>query len=102
MEDPVVTWHTWYGLGEAMVAAFAWRYMAYMSEFDGFVVTHSPVFCRLFEGFGKPVFLVNSCRYDQPYCYNGDEAERQALHTCLHNLLVPVDSHSTQHPSVTL
>ena len=30
---------------------------------------------------------VNSCRYDQPYCWNGDMKEREELHACLGRLL---------------
>jgi hypothetical protein len=70
------------------------------------------VFARLFERFEKPVILVNSCRYDQPFMYNGntsfksptcffslfviahpevrmaagDEKERESLHECLKRL----------------
>jgi len=86
LDEPVVTWHTWYGLDEAMVAAFTWRYTNLLAEFDGSVVTHSPVFCRLFVGFGKPVFVVNSCRYDAPYCWSDDREQLAELNSCLQRM----------------
>ena len=51
-------------------------------EYDGFVVTHSPVLCRLFERFNKPIILVNSCRYDQPYCHNHNQHGREVRKLC--------------------
>jgi hypothetical protein len=45
---------------------------AELKKYDGFIVTHSPVFVRFFESLGKPVILINSCRYDTPFCWNGD------------------------------
>lgn len=80
---PVVTWHTWYALDDEMVSQFVWIHGGEMEKYDGFIVTHSPVFCRLFEGFGKPVFMVNSCRYDAPYCWSGDMQQLSKLNACL-------------------
>ena len=53
--------------------SYVWRYAAELDKYDGFIVTHTPVFARLFEHLNKPVILVNSCRYDQPFCYNANE-----------------------------
>ena len=52
------------------------------ADYDGFVVTHSPVLCRLFERFNKPIILVNSCRYDQPYCWNHNQHGREVRELC--------------------
>lgn len=62
---------TWTRLNDAMIEAFVARYKSLLSAYDGFIITHTPVFCRLFESFQKPMILVNSCRYDQPYCFPG-------------------------------
>jgi hypothetical protein len=76
----------WYGIDETMIDRFLWRYSGELAQYDGFIVTHTPVFARLFEGFNKPVIVVNSCRYDQPYCFNGNEQELARLNACLKNL----------------
>ena len=39
----------------------------FLSTFDGFIVTHSPVFALIYESFNKPIYVVNSCRFDQPF-----------------------------------
>jgi hypothetical protein len=77
---------SWHHIDQELVDRFVERYRTELEKYDGFIVTHTPVFARLFETFGKPVILVNSCRYDQPFCFHGQEKERAALHTCLHNL----------------
>ena len=84
----VVNGDTWKHLDTAMVKQFIDTYASHLSTYDGFIVTHTPVFCRLFEPFGKPIIMVNSCRYDQPYCmpnyYNAIELD--ALNQCLQRL----------------
>lgn len=85
-DGTIVNVFSWYGFDQDMVDRFVERYGAFLAEFDGFIVTHTPVFVRLFESFGKPIILVNTCRYDQPFCYNGNDAELQTLHACLRNL----------------
>ena len=61
---------TWRGIDLNMIKKFQEKYDSYLSEFDGFIVTHTPVFCLLFEKYNKPIYLVNSCRYIQPFCWN--------------------------------
>ena len=68
----VINAETWRTIDPAMVSAFQTKYDAFLSSFDGFIVTHTPVFCMLYEKYGKPILLVNSCRYEQPFCWNGD------------------------------
>ncbi len=77
---------SWQHMDQEMIDRFVERYKAELAKYDGFVVTHTPVFARLYESFGKPVILINSCRYDQPFCFHGQETERAALHACLQNL----------------
>ncbi len=61
---------TWKQIDMNMINKFQEEYDDYLSTFDGFIVTHTPVFCLLFEKYNKPIFMVNSCRYVQPYCWN--------------------------------
>jgi hypothetical protein len=91
--------HSWKYMNQAMIDAFVNYYREHLSKYDGFVITHTPVFCRLFESFGKPIIMVNSCRYDQPYCMpgHGNPSERATLNACLKRLhaagrLIPVSN----------
>ena len=65
----VVNESTWTNINEDMIDSWNIRYSWFMLQFDGFIVTHSPVFSMLFERYGKPIICVNSCRYDLPYCW---------------------------------
>jgi len=62
--------HTWAGINEKMIENFCDHYREFLMGFDGFVVTHTPVFALIFERFNKPILVINSCRYDQPYCWS--------------------------------
>ncbi len=77
----IVNANTWRGINTKMIQEFVEKYKDYLSHFDCFIVTHTPVFCRLFESFGKPIILVNSCRYEQPYCWTGTEGHAEWLKT---------------------
>ena len=65
----IVNEKTWMNIDEEMIEQFHVRWGWYMVQFDGFIVTHSPVFAMLYEKYNKPIIVVNSCRYDMPYCW---------------------------------
>jgi hypothetical protein len=78
--------NTWEHLSPEMIAAFHAEYDGFLSSFDGFVVAHASCFAQVFEKYGKPVILINSCRIDLPYCFSRD-LERRAQHlACLQRL----------------
>lgn len=60
----------WRTIHPDMIRRFQQRYHSFLSQFDGFIVTHTPVFALLFAPFNKPIFLVNSCRYEQPFSWS--------------------------------
>ena len=66
----VINQKTWKDIDEKMVDAFIVRYSGVLVKYDFFVVCHSPVFAILFARFGKPILVYNTCRYDQPFCWN--------------------------------
>lgn len=70
----VINAASWRGIGPAMIAAFQTEYDEFLRGFDGFIVTHTPVFTLLYEKYGKPIIMVNSCRYEQPFSWHGDAA----------------------------
>lgn len=41
-----------------------------LSNYDGFIVTHTPSFLLLYESFNKPIIIINSCRYENPFINN--------------------------------
>jgi len=59
---------SWININENVIEIFHTAYDDYLSEFDGFIVTHTPVFSMLFEKYKKPILCINSCRFDQPFC----------------------------------
>ena len=63
----IITPHTWRDIGPHLIEQFQTRYHTILETFDGFVVTQTPVFALLFAYLNKPVFIVNSCRFDQPF-----------------------------------
>ena len=82
----IITQQTWSHMNESMIMAFQDKYGDYLETFDGFIVTHTPVLCMLYEKYNKPVFLVNTCRYEQPFSWTGDLRMWQSLNDCLGRL----------------
>ena len=74
---------TWYNINNEMIEQFRSTYDVYLKEFDGFIVTHTPVFALIFEPYGKPILVVNTCRYDQPYCIDNDTKSINILNESL-------------------
>ena len=64
----IVNQDTWERIDRNMIEQFYQRYKSELDTYDGFIVTHTPVFCLLFEKFNKPILCINSCRYDNPFC----------------------------------
>lgn len=67
--DPVRVIHnkSWRLIDENMIEKFLSIYGRYLNQFDGFVVTHTPVFHEIYQGLGKPILVINSTRYEAPY-----------------------------------
>ncbi len=93
----IINENTWQNIDENMINKFNERYDDFLRQFDGFIVTHTPIFCLLFEKYKKPIFMVNSCRYEQPYCWK-DEVKQwnllneKLLHLWNSKLLIPISN----------
>lgn len=87
-EKDVVAIHqgTWKHINESMIHAFQDYYDEELKTYDGFIVTHTPVFAMLFEKYNKPILVVNTCRYDQPFCWTKDTYMLDRFHDCLRKL----------------
>jgi hypothetical protein len=82
-----ITQETWTDFTKERIRLFQETYHEELSTYDGFIVTHTPVFALLYEKYKKPVIIVNSCRYDQPFCWSEDTEMTKELDRCLLHLL---------------
>ena len=72
--DPVevINNATWYPLTKEKREQFYARYHDFLSQFDGFIVTHACSFALLYEKFNKPIIVVSSTRYENPFTEDED------------------------------
>lgn len=82
----VVNQWSWRSINAQMIQQFQNYYKDFFSSFDGFIVTHTPVFALLYEIFDKPIFVVNSCRYEQPFSWTNDIEMWRFLNEKLKNM----------------
>lgn len=82
----IINHETWTSIDEASIARFQWEYGAFLRQFDLFIVAHPSVFVRIFEPFGKPILMLNTVRYDLPYCWTKNLRELDLYKRCLHRL----------------
>ena len=67
--EPVVGFNAfnWSRLSPRVVNKFLDRYGRYLDRFDGFVMTTTPAFATLFLRLQKPIIVVCTTRYEQPF-----------------------------------
>jgi hypothetical protein len=65
----IINQQTWKYINKEMIEIFVQKYYNFLNTFDGFIVTHSPVFTLLYEKFNKPIILINSTRYELPFSW---------------------------------
>lgn len=70
---------TWRDFDMDMIKRFQDEYDTMLSTYDGFIISHTPVFMMLYEKYNKPIIVINSCRYDQPFCWNKNTKMLEAL-----------------------
>jgi hypothetical protein len=76
--DPVryINARNWQKLDERLISNFLEYYKKHLDQYDGFIVTHTPVFHQIFESLGKPILIINSTRYESPHTNNLDKWRR--------------------------
>jgi len=67
VKPEIITSENWKTIDRQLADKFYEHYKDKLDEYDGFVVTHTPVFARLYERFDKPIIVVCSTRYEFPY-----------------------------------
>lgn len=77
---------TWKNLDETMIRKFQERYDSFLRTFDGFITCHVPAFAMIYEKYNKPILMINSCRYDLPFCLTKDMVMLQRFHECIHRI----------------
>ena len=82
----VLNQHTWQNLDTDLITQFQSVYDDFLFEFDGFIACHPNSFTLLFEKYNKPVIVINSCRYDMPFCWNKNIHMIEELHLCFKRL----------------
>ena len=63
----VVNQNSWRHIDEKMADEFYKRYEPTLRSYDGFIVTHTPCFSLLYEKFNKPIIVIASTRYEDPF-----------------------------------
>jgi len=81
-----ITASTWTQFSPAMIVAFQHEYDVFLRTFDGFICGHPNVFAMVFEKYGKPIIMINSCRYDLPFCWSKNSAMLDSYKACLQRL----------------
>lgn len=69
----IVNENTWMFLNKGMCNSFYKRYEIFLNQFDAFIVTHNASFALLYENFEKPIIIVNSTRYENPFTDNPEK-----------------------------
>jgi hypothetical protein len=82
----IINESSWRNMDETTIERFLEKYGAFIGQFDGFIVTHSPIFALIFERFNKPILIVNSTRYEQPYSFVNKIKEWEQLNRRLLSL----------------
>lgn len=83
----VIHQKSWFQINDAMIEQFQKTYDHILRDYDGFIVTHTPVFAMLFEKYEKPILIVNTCRFNQPFCVTKDFAMEMKLHSALQRMV---------------
>lgn len=93
--DPVeiINARNWRSIDRAMCDAFFDRYRAELADYDAFIVTHTPCLAMLYERWQKPIIVVASTRYEQPFTrdaarWNAFNDDLRRLHD--RGLLIPL------------
>jgi hypothetical protein len=76
----------WTSINESMIKSFQDEYDTFLSSFDGFICGHPNSFAMIFEKYNKPILLINSCRYDMPFCFSKDFGMLEKYRECLYRL----------------
>ena len=67
VQEHIINHNNWRLIDKNMSDSFYDRYKDELGKYDAFVVTHTPCFSMLYERFNKPIIVVCSTRYEEPF-----------------------------------
>lgn len=82
----IINPHTWMNLNEQMISDFQKEYDSFLNSFDGFITGHVSAFAMIYEKYNKPILMINTCRYDLPFCWTKNFTMLASFHECLQRL----------------
>lgn len=82
----IINHMTWKQITPQMITAFQSEYDSFLQQFDMFIVAHPSVFVMIFEKYNKPILMINTTRYDLPFCNSGDINNLKLYRNCLQQL----------------
>jgi hypothetical protein len=77
---------TFMRLNMTQIQSFQARYDTFLRTFDGFIVCHVPTFAMIYEKYNRPILMLNSCRYDLPFCMTKDVQMADQWNKCIQRL----------------
>jgi hypothetical protein len=87
MELPKIINHeTWKNITPKRIEAFQAEYDTFFRQFDLFIVAHPTAFALIFEKYGKPILMINTTRYDLPFCNSRDLEMLTQYQACLRRM----------------
>lgn len=82
----VINHMTWTRITPKMISEFHREYDEFLKQFDMFIVAHPSVFAMIFEKYNKPILMINTTRYDLPFCNSRDLENLEIYRNCLRRL----------------
>jgi len=77
---------SWINLNEEMILNFQTEYDDLLKTFDGFICGHPNGFIPIYEKYNKPIIMINTCRYDLPFCCSKNYKMLKSYNECLKRL----------------
>ena len=68
----IIHQYSWDVINETMIKQFQDVYDEFLKQFDGFITCHVPAFAMIYEKYNKPILMINTCRFDLPFCQTKD------------------------------
>lgn len=74
---------TWINITINMIKQFQTEYDGFLQSFDGFICGHPNGFIPIYEKYNKPIIMINTCRYDLPYCISKNYEMLKFYNDCI-------------------
>ena len=82
----IINSSTWMDLTTERIKQFQDKYDSFLKTFDGFIVCHCAAFAMIYEKYNKPIVMINSVRYDIPFCWTKNMRMLSEWNACINRL----------------